>query len=132
MRNRSVPPSSGIQWKTNGLPIFLFFFPFYSLFPPYMVSTPSFQNSKSTHLLSIFCLHTLLPRWNSGMTTKIKIVQVRARWTCFMWEVFVLCTQNVRLTIHHSVLFLSFSFLPLKLGFPIYLKQNTIVFFKLN
>ena len=55
----------------------MIFPPLFSLFFPYMVSTPSFQNSKSTHLVSVFCLHTPLPCWNSGMTTKTKIVQVR-------------------------------------------------------
>ena len=66
MRNRWLYPSFGIQWKTKKWsPYFSFpFFPlfFYSLF--LLISSPPsiFKILKSTHLLSIFCLHTPLPR----------------------------------------------------------------------
>ena len=128
-------------------PLFFFFYflfssppLFFFFFPPFMDSTLYFKKFKIHPLSILVCAphcpflfaHTLLPRWNSGMTTKTKIVQVRACQTCFMWEVSVLCTQNIHLTIHHFDLFLSFSFWPLKLGLPIFLKLNAIVFFKLN
>ena len=128
--------------QKNGLPIFLFSL----LFPivisrPFMVSTLYFQKFK-IHPLSVFVCaphcpflfaHTLLACWNSGMATKTKIVQRRACRTCFVWEVSVLYTKNVRLTIHHSVLFFFvLFFLTTKAGFANIFEIKCSCFFKLN
>ena len=102
MRNRWVYPSSGIQWKKkNGLLVFLSFFLFllYSPLPLYGLHS-LFSNFKNPRPYNPFLFaHTLLTGWNSEMTTKTKIVQLRARRTCLVWEVSVHYTQNVHLII---------------------------------
>ena len=130
MRNRWVYPSFGIQWENKSSPCFSFF-SFYFVPPTFL---PFFSLYGLHSLFSKFKIHAptihflfahppaLLEQWNDNQYKNRPGEAMRARRTCFVWEVSVLCTQNVRLTSHHSVLFLSFSFWPLKLGLPIYLK----------
>ena len=126
MRNRWVYPSSRIQWKTkkNGLPVFFYFLPpLFTLSLLIWSPLSIFKILKSMHLLSVFCLHTPC----LGMTTKTKIVQLRARQTCFVWVVFVHCTQNVRLTIRFC--FFVLFFFTTKAGFAIIFEIKCNFFF---
>ena len=95
------------------LPLF-FLLPFFSrCFRPYMVSPLYFQIQNPPTIR--FCLQTpYCTRWNSGMTTKTKIMPMRARRTCLVLEVSIHCTHHVCLTILFCfVLF----FLTAKVGF---------------
>ena len=123
-----VLESSG---KQNGLsPPPLFFLPssFYSLHSLFSkIQNPPVICACVRTPLSIFvCTHFTAPleQWNDNQD---KIVQRRARRICFVWEVSVLYTRNVRLTIYHSVLF----FCPFS-GFANIFEIKCNCFFKLN
>ena len=114
---RQVHLSSKIKrkWSFHVFPLFSLVFlsfspsppPFPLFFRPYMVSLSPFFNSKST-TLSVFVCTPYYTRWNSGMTTMTRIVQMRSRWTCLVLEVSVHCTYNVCLnTPFYFVLFFS-------------------------
>ena len=123
----------------NGVSMFIlcslwFFFSFFIL-PPlsslHSLFSKIFFSDPRTYYLFLFA-HPLLLDWNRGMITKTKILQLRARRTCLVWEVSVPCTQNVRLTIHHSVLYFVPFFFTTKAGFANIFEIKSNRFFKLN
>ena len=123
--------SSWIQWKTKwSLSSPFFFLPssFYSLHSLFSkIKNPPIIRPCVRPPLSVFVYtHSTasLEQWNDNQD---KIVQRRALRICFVWEVSVLYTRNVRLTIYHSVLF----FCPFS-GFANIFEIKCNCFFKLN